>query len=559
MTRLRLPLQLALLLPLLWEAAAAGRGARQPRPVTLPLYRSHGRLASAAVRVPDDVGQGWHASARTRRKRRLAHLPRQQGELPHPTRLWTARLWTEGDRQPHPEHIEVTMLDVLLYTNITLGTGASALEPMRVQVDTGSSSLAVPAAECTNCRRRCSACAYDSSLSRTARVVRCETLVCHAAHVAHSSDCWSPSGGCAFILSYADGSEARGDIVQDTVSIGGLSAEGVTFARIWRESPPGGFTNLEVDGILGLAGRDLNMGGALEETVPSALLRSAGLPPLFSISVGFQGKPGSGALTLGGVDEARLQGAPVQWTPLLPGGWYVVQLNCMTLGGTVISSDPEDFGDLTIVDSGTTMTLLPYAVMQRIKRVLLSDWGHLPHVTAPHPYSIFDAGQCFSDIDPSAFPSLTYTFAGGAAVTVTPENYFSTAFQDGMVFYCFGITGGDLPTQWRVAPTQTILGDTFMSATHIIFDRDNARVGFAGAQVMGLPPGGVCAAPVSPPWQRAISALSPNLPAAALIAVAAGVGYLLCDRLHLSCWPVQRRAEPAEKGDRARGAAYSTW
>eukprot|EP01065_Artemidia_motanka_P003111 TRINITY_DN11472_c0_g1_i1.p1 TRINITY_DN11472_c0_g1~~TRINITY_DN11472_c0_g1_i1.p1 ORF type:complete len:579 (+),score=137.77 TRINITY_DN11472_c0_g1_i1:85-1737(+) len=509
--------------------AALCAAGQQPRPVSLPLGRTGGRLSAAAARVPDWVGSGWVAPAAMRKRK--VHLPPRRP--PNSTRLarpaWTARLWSAGASPRPPAHIEVTMLDVLVYTNISIGTGESAQETLRVQVDTGSSSLAVPAAECTNCRRRCPRCMYEGARSPSARVVRCESLVCQGARVTRRADCWTPSSGCAFILSYADGSEARGDIVEDTVRLGPLTAEGVAFARIWRESPPGGFTNLEVDGILGLAGRDLNMGGAMEETVAVELTKQSGLPPLFSVSVGFQGRPGSGVLTLGGIDESRV--TDVQWTPLLPGGWYVVQLNCMTIGDLVVTDDPDDFGDLTIVDSGTTMTLLPYSVMQRLRTVLLSGWGHLPHVSAPHPYSIFDSGQCFSDIDPEQFPSITFTFAGGVAVTVTPDNYFSTAFQDGLVFYCFGITGGDFPSQWHVAPTQTILGDTFMNAADVVFDRESGRIGFSGPLVSKAAQRGACAsASVSTSSRirktlRQLESLKTALP---LLAIVGSVGYLLC-------------------------------
>eukprot|EP01065_Artemidia_motanka_P031358 TRINITY_DN3769_c0_g1_i1.p1 TRINITY_DN3769_c0_g1~~TRINITY_DN3769_c0_g1_i1.p1 ORF type:complete len:547 (+),score=178.56 TRINITY_DN3769_c0_g1_i1:49-1689(+) len=470
----------AVLVALLCPFAALADG---PPHYSVPLGRTRGRLDGAAAPLPPQLGIGLTG--------RIARRPVDR------QRRWPSRRAEAERAAAAHRNIPVTMLDVLVYVNVTVGTGAAAAAPLRVQVDTGSSSLALPGPECANCARRCPECVYDFASSPTGRLMPCDSFVCQAARSTRRSGCWAPTAGCAFRLGFADGSAAHGDIVTDTVSIGDLSAPDVAFARIWNETPAGGFSSLDVDGIIGFADRWLNRGGAREEMAHEAMLRRAGLPPMFSLSVGTH-QSGTGVLTFGGIDPTRLDGQPTRWTPLLAGGWYVVQLNCVSIGGVPVSVNPEEFGDLTIVDSGTTMTLLPYTVMQSLKHVMKARWGHLPHVIAPHHFSLFNPGQCFSDIDPDVFPSVQYSFAGGAVVEVHPRQYFATAVQNNTTFYCFGLIGGELPSTWHVSDQQTILGDTFMAAAYVTFDRPHRRIGLSGSQV-SYQPRGKCAAP-PPAW-----------------------------------------------------------
>lgn len=96
----------------------------------------------------------------------------------------------------------------MYYTAINVGG-----QKVDLQVDTGSSVMALPRKDCQNCKRGDHR--YDPSLSGTSREVLC-----------HDDDCDGSQYGacsgnyCHFSLTYADGSGASGVLMCDKVDWG---------------------------------------------------------------------------------------------------------------------------------------------------------------------------------------------------------------------------------------------------------------------------------------------------------------------------------------------------
>lgn len=124
-----------------------------------------------------------------------------------------------------------------------------------VQVDTGSSGLAVPAKGCTQRSMNqdlhipCTSVDdfYDISRSSSGRQLGCNEFTCDACN----------NGLCSFSILYGDGSFVFGTVTRDTIILGGLQGT-VEFGSINGQSK--GFQNSGVDGIMGMAYQSLDVG-----------------------------------------------------------------------------------------------------------------------------------------------------------------------------------------------------------------------------------------------------------------------------------------------------------
>ena len=183
----------------------------------------------------------------------------------------------------------------------------------------------------------------------------------------------------------------------------------------------------------------LGSGGA---SIIPALISSGALDaPLFSLCLELDG----GAMTLGAIDTALHLGPP-QWGPLSTAGFYVVQVNAITLvpsaaalGGPPSAvngwglSSPQaaqlPFVSMnsphTIVDSGTSFTYVPTDVFNALVAAVESycSGGRCVGERVAVP----NEGICYRLAGPAAlstFPGLIVELQGGVTVDVAAQHLF---------------------------------------------------------------------------------------------------------------------------------------
>lgn len=118
------------------------------------------------------------------------------------------------------------------YGTISVGTPA---KQFKLDFDTGSADMWIPAAACTSCGSHNRYYPSDSSTSAT-------------------------DSGATFSITYGDGSTTGGKVYSDTVSIAGMSATAQPFGAA--ASLASGFKSDPMDGILGMGYQSLSSMGA---------------------------------------------------------------------------------------------------------------------------------------------------------------------------------------------------------------------------------------------------------------------------------------------------------
>lgn len=428
--------------------------------------------------------------------------------------------------------------DTLIYTNISIGTPP---QTFRVQVDTGSSTLAVADSQCGSCSASCDG-PFIQSQSSTLMQVPCSASVCadFCAPSPYSSDCGQQ-------VQYGDGSGVRGVLLEDIVAIGGqnstilnATAYFLSYTDLLSSQQ---FEPSSVDGIMGVAYSALNqIGGGSNAasslpTVLDMLNSSAGLPRAFSMCFGRLG----GEMLWGAEDTSRMNKTVYYYSLPVDSsqGFYQFQAIWTNLeyqfpSGSSFSTFPG-LSSSTIsstakplIDSGTTQLIAADVVASSINSAA-SQWcgnGQIPPSCQQVLASPNTEAIPLSDV--VQWPSLWFTFtdSGGATYQfeVLPVDYFLLAGSGSDLFVFQGIasSGGGM----------NIFGDVFMRRKTWFFDQGNNLITVAPSQNCGDeavadeatlsdPTPGVCA-------NRAFSPTSNgNFPPGAVVGIALGGVFVL--------------------------------
>ena len=264
--------------------------------------------------------------------------------------------------------------------------------PVLVNIDTGSSNLAIPARTCHACVAQlgslsaacrqgyfnetcqcgnggvsinpatlvpCSSslgqqCTthnttfYTSALGLPSnigsRVAQCS---CLAPSLLGITDPSLPSGIAVSSLSYGDASGFFGPIFQDHVTLGNspgpFSTTTTSYtAMIYKTTDFSCNVGTDTSGIMGMAYSSINSYGAL--TPFESLVASGAIPNIFSICLAYTPLIATqtvipvgqaGQMVLGGVGSPDLAGGPLAYTPMVTGtGFYTIFLQDILLGTT---------------------------------------------------------------------------------------------------------------------------------------------------------------------------------------------------------------------------------
>ncbi|KAH3902339.1 proteinase A SCDLUD_002159 [Saccharomycodes ludwigii] len=314
------------------------------------------------------------------------------------------------------------------YTDISIGTPA---QNFKVILDTGSSNLWVPSAECGSL-----ACflhtRYDHDESTSYR-----------------------ENGTDFSIRYGSGS-LEGYISQDLLIIGDdLVIPKQDFAEATSE-PGLAFAFGKFDGILGLAYDSISVNHVVPP-VYNALNNNLLDEPRFSFYLADADSESAsgGEATFGGIDHTRYTG-DITWLPVRRKAYWEVRFDGIGLGDEYAELE----GHGAAIDTGTSLIALPSGLAEILNAEIgaKKDWS----------------GQYKIDCDTrDSLPDLTFTFVGK---NFTLSAYDYTLEVSGSCISAF--TPLDMPDP--IGPL-AIIGDSFLRKYYSIYDLGNDAVGLAEA------------------------------------------------------------------------------
>nr|HEX4318138.1 pepsin-like aspartic protease [Kofleriaceae bacterium] len=267
---------------------------------------------------------------------------------------------------------------------------------------------------------------------------------------------------------YGDQSSWVGEVFDDDVALGATAAVPVELAAMTEQTDFFQLGNA-LQGILGL-GPDQLLDP--DTTSFASELFATGVPSVMS----FRMCRDHGDLWLGGTD-ADAMAAPAVYTPMLPIApaqpFYAVSIASMGYAGTTLGG-AEDFGAM-IVDTGTSFSFVP----DPIASALASQINASPGYQQLFGSQTIGGASCVTttatpaQIDAS-LPMLDVRFPDGAGGTneLDLPATRSYLYDNGGGSWCLDVLSND-------GLGVTIMGDTMQMAMTTVFDVANQRIGFA--------------------------------------------------------------------------------
>lgn len=390
-------------------------------------------------------------------------------------------------------------------------------QPINVQLDTGSSTIAVPLKQCKNCRANDHRLDLDKATG-TAGYIACESSGCRPNICGALSQCTvcaksnkaccavEAPQACGFFLRYADRSGVSGALVQADVSMAGITVP-LVFGAILRETES--FENDNVDGILGMAYKSLACNPTCVEPLFDTMVETGKIKKdIFSICTAYDG----GTVTLGGSDENFYEGE-LEYVPIAHGStkhFYRVDVKKVSIGGTQVRI--PSFSD-AIVDSGTTVLVLAPNAYDAIKEYFQTHYSQVPGLT-PHDNrkvdtirliereslgingdnirasksdkkekTWFSPGYCvrLTDVELAMLPDIVISL-DGTDLVLEPDTYMlkfkrrTSLMWEPILYRCLGISYLE---GLQHMENNAILGNTVLTKYFVEYDRENDRIGFA--------------------------------------------------------------------------------
>jgi len=440
------------------EAAAAGRP-----PPAAPL------VVALGANAPRKARPGFHRGfpSVVRIHERVAPTEVDADALPGTAARWTSRL----------DMVELKGGIVAVgeyYAEVQLGG-----QTVRVQIDTGSTTLAVPMEECETCRHGDMRYSLAKSTGSVGRPVPCDGDECTprscnpflCGKCSSTDACCSKINkeNCGFHLSFGDGSGASGELVLDNLTWGNNITFPVVFGGILKDSPD--FERSTVDGILGMAWPKLACNPSCVEPTFDAMVRHLKIDDVFSMCITGTG----GKLVLGGHDTTMAKADPV-WVPMAlgsPPSYYPFKVTGPLRIG---DRDADELPRLHkgIMDSGTTLIVFSQHYWKKFVAHMQKYYcDDLPGLCEKKSW--FRPAHCvrISDEELDKLPTLRFPLENDFVIELTSREY--------MVDYpskssrCVGFMALDSMS----GGIDWIGGNVVMEKYITIYDRKAKKLGFA--------------------------------------------------------------------------------
>ncbi|GLT75650.1 hypothetical protein SLA2020_473550 [Shorea laevis] len=354
----------------------------------------------------------------------------------------------------------------LYFAKIGLGTPP---KDYYVQVDTGSDILWVNSIECDNCPKKndigVELTLYDPRSSSTSSYVYCDQDFCTSTYDGLLPGC-KPNLQCQYNVAYGDGSSTSGYFVKDTIQFNRVTGNlqttvtsgSVIFGCGTKQSGDLGSSTEAVDGIIGF--------GESNTSIISQLAAAGKIKRIFAHCL--DNINGGGIFTIGEIVSPK-----VNTTPMVPNQQhYNVATKKIEVGGDVLDLPTYVFGTGdkkgTIIDSGTTLALIPKVIYDPLMAKILNKGPKLK-LQMVEEFSCF---QFNGNVD-DGFPLVKFYFEGSVSLTVYPHDYLF-AIKESM--WCFGwVNGGP---QSEDSKNIMLLGDMVLSNKLVVYDIENQTIGW---------------------------------------------------------------------------------
>lgn len=286
--------------------------------------------------------------------------------------------------------------------------------------DTGSDITWTQCEPCTNCFPQ-SLPIFDPKDSKSYKTAECDSDACSL--VGSGTSC-SDGDVCQYEVTYGDQSRTFGDVATDVLTIGGSSFKNVVFGCGHQN---GGTFSGNTSGIVGLGNSDISIVNQLDEEIDGKFAYCLSSRPDSKSHISF-GR------------DAIVKGAGAVTTPFSiradQSTFYWLSLESMSVGNKnfpVEKSSSSDVGGRRagtkqttaassngniIIDSGTTLTLIPSDLFDSLKSELMNQ---IPETPIDDPQGYFDL--CYSTSDKIAVPKIVAHFSG-ANVELSPQGSF---------------------------------------------------------------------------------------------------------------------------------------
>lgn len=338
---------------------------------------------------------------------------------------------TSNIKASDSDTVTANLKNYQVYYGVDIELGSNK-QKVTVDIDTGSSDLWVDGAnvQC-NTSDGGDSCAqsgtYDPSQSSSSKDL-----------------------GEAFQIGYGDGTSTNGEYYTDDIVIGGATVKNLQFAVA-------SSTSVTQGGVFGIGFSSLE---ATSDQYPnlSYQLKSQGviLKNLYSL---FLDSPSSssGSIIFGGSDSSKYKG-DLFTLPFQSSTRFTVNLDSIVpSGGSSIDASTQ-----VLLDSGTTITLLPQSIVDSISQQF------------PNAQYNSDVGGYITDCSPPS-GGLEYKFDGGSIQVpysdLVTQAYDTNGNAINNVCTLNLAYSGDL----------AILGDNFLRRAYVIFDLDNKQAQLAQA------------------------------------------------------------------------------
>ncbi|KAL5363386.1 aspartic peptidase domain-containing protein [Aspergillus floccosus] len=256
--------------------------------------------------------------------------------------------------------------------------------------------------------------------------------------------------GYTWKISYGDGSGASGDVYKDTVSVGGVTAQGQAVEAAQQISQQF-LQDRNNDGLLGLAFSSINTVQPKPQTTFFDTVKSELDAPLFAVTLKYHA-PGS--YDFGFIDKTKFTGSLAYADVDSSDGFWKFTADGYAVGDGEANSSPIT----GIADTGTTLLMLPDDVVQAYYKQVSSAKNDQ---------------QAGGWVFPCSTELPTFTVAIGSYNAVIPGKHINFApITDGSQT-CFG------GIQSNQGMGFSIFGDVFLKSQYVVFDSQGPRLGFA--------------------------------------------------------------------------------